>query len=612
MERHYRSGLDIDVALKTASRRAVAASAITRPALSPAGNPAALPVQQASIDMTRTDLRGRVKRWLRRPAAITFRLLKPFLRPIAFRTRRYLTETLHQDTLRTLADTQRQVQHASAEVLREVQSAREMLRQEIIAMQGHSVQEQQVLFTGLLQEQQATRDLVRRLFAEDRHRIAALLNEQAARNDATRQTLADGQQQLAQMFAHRLDAMTERLEQQAGTHDTARQALADEQQALADKQRALAEEQQALAHMLARKIDEMTELLDKQAGTRDADRQTLAGGQQELGQLLARKLDGITELLQEQAGTRDTAFQTLASGQQELSQVVAHKLDQFAPQFDRLEQYGYASARRALMHCAADEVMVKTEAGYVMCSDTDLALLATLIDTGELERGTRLLIQQILQPGDTFVDVGANVGLHTLAAGRALQGRGRIVAFEPFEGTRRLLEKTLWINGLSQLTEVHGKAVWDREGVKTLFLGATSGHHSLFELGNGQQAAPSVEVATVTLEAALGAACQVDLLKIDAEGAELEVLRGALPIVQANPDIALIVEFGPSHLHRNAHTSAEWLAAFTGLGLEYRAIDAHTGALSEISVAALEAAESTNLFFSRPGARLWPKAGETA
>ncbi|MFC3459472.1 FkbM family methyltransferase [Massilia haematophila] len=490
MERQYRSGLDIDVALATAARRAAAAFTTTRPVASLSGEPAALPVQQASIDMARTDLRGRVKRWLRRPAAITFRLLKPFLRPVAFRTRRYLTEALHQDTLRTLADTQREVQRASAEVLREVQSAREMLRHEIISMQGHAVQEQQILFTGLLQEQQATRDLVRRLFAEDRHRIAALLSEQAGKNDAMRQALADAQQQLAQ--------------------------------------------------------------------------------------------------------------------------VVGHKLDGFAPQFDRLEQYAYASARRALMHCAADEVMVKTEAGYVMCSDTDLALLATLIDTGDLERGTRLLIQQILQPGDTFVDVGANVGLHTLAAGRALQGRGRIVAFEPFAGTRRLLDKTLWINGLSQLTEVHGKAVWDREGVKTLFLGATSGHHSLFELGNGQQAAPSVEVSTVTLEAVLGPACHVDLLKIDAEGAELEVLRGALSIVQANPDIALIVEFGPLHLHRNAHTSSEWLAAFTDLGLEYRAIDAHTGALSEIDMAALEAAESTNLFFSRPGARLWPKAGDTA
>lgn len=597
MERHYRSGLDIDVALATAARRAASASAASRQVVSPASEPAAAPVQQASIDLTRTDLRGRVKRWLRRPAAIAFRLMKPFLRPVAFRTRRYLTEALHQDTLRTVADTQREVQRASAEVLREVQSAREMLRQEIIAIHGRSVREQQVLFTGLLQEQQATRDLVRRLLADDRHRMAGLLNEQAGRNDAARQTLAEEQRELAQRLAGKLDRMAELLEQQADTRESVRRTLADGQQ--------------ELAGLFAGKLDQLTGLLDQQAGKRDAERRRFADGQQELVQQFASKLDHVTGLLGEQAGARDTVSRSLANGQQELAQL-AHRLDLFAPQLDRLEQYGYASARRAMMHCAADEVMVKTEAGYVMCSDTDVALLATLIDAGDLERGTRLLIQQILQPGDTFVDVGANVGMHTLAAGRALQGRGRIVAFEPFEGTRRLLNKSLWINGLSQLTEVRGNAVWDREGVKTLFLGATSGHHSLFELGNGTASAPSVEVPTVTLDSALGPDCHVDLLKVDAEGAELEVLRGALRIVQANPDIALIVEFGPSHLQRNAHTSAEWLAAFTDLGLEYRAIDANTGALSEIGVAELEAAESTNLFFSRPGARLWPQAGKTA
>jgi len=591
MERHYRSGLDIDVALKTASRRAVAASATSRPASPLTGEPAAAPSQQAPADLTRTDLRGRVKRWLRRPAAVAFRLMKPFLRPVAFRTRRYLTETLHQDTLRTLADTQREVQRASAEVLREVQSAREMLRHEIISLQGHSVREQQVLFTDLLQEQQATRDLVRRLLADDRKWMAALQAEQSRKNDAVRE-------EMAQLFANKLGRMAELLEQQADTRESVRRTLKDGQQ--------------ELAQLFASKLDQLTGLLDQQAGKRDAERRRFADGQQELVQRFASKLDHVTGLLSEQAGARDATRQALADGRQELAQLFAHSLDQLAPQLDRLEQYGYASARRAMMHCAADEVMVKTEAGYVMCSDTDLALLATLIDAGDLERGTRLLIQQILKPGDTFVDVGANVGMHTLAAGRALQGRGRIVAFEPFEGTRRLLSKSLWINGLSQLTEVRGNAVWDREGVKTLFLGATSGHHSLFELGNGTASAPSVEVSTVTLDAALGPACRVDLLKIDAEGAELEVLRGALSIVQANPDIALIVEFGPSHLRRSAHASTGWLAAFTDLGFEYRAIDANTGALSEIGVAELEAAESTNLFFARPGAWLRPQAGKTA
>jgi FkbM family methyltransferase len=283
-----------------------------------------------------------------------------------------------------------------------------------------------------------------------------------------------------------------------------------------------------------------------------------------------------------------------------------------SPRLDRLEQYGYASARRSVLHCAQGEVMVKTEAGYVMCSDSDLALLACLADSGDLERGTRLLIERLLRPGDVFVDVGANVGMHTLAAARTLCGQGRIIAFEPFEATRQLLEKTMWINGFDALTEIHGSAVSDREGVQTLFLGTSSGHHSLFELGDDASTSAQVPVHTVRLESVIAAGMPVNLLKIDAEGAELDVLRGALGVVRANPDIALIVEFGPAHLRRTGQTSAAWLAAFTDLGFDYRAIDAVSGALNQVTLAQLETSESTNLLFARPQSAPWVRLGEAA
>lgn len=490
MERVYRTGLDVDVALATAARRMLASANEAQPpgaALTAESVAAAVAAPQASHEATRQDLRARVKRWLRRPVAIGFRLVKPFLRPIAFRTRRYLTEALHQDTMRALADTTREVQRVSSDVLREVQSAREMLRQEILTMQAQPMQEQRRLFTGLLQEQQATRDLMRRL-------------------------LAEGQQRNVAEIAQAIDA----------------------------------------------------------SGARVAEAQ--------------------------QRSAADIA-QAIAVGQMQLT-----------PRLDRLEQYGYASARRSILHCAAGEMMIKTEAGYVMCADSDLALLACLADTGDLERGTRLVIERLLQPGDTFVDVGANVGIHTVAAGRALQGRGRIIAFEPFEATRKLLEKTIWINGLDGLTDIHGSAVSDSEGVHTLFLGTSSGHHSLYQLDDAPAAA-RVTVSTVRLESVIGPAQPVNLIKIDAEGAELDVLGGAVSVVRANPDVALIVEFGPAHLRRTGHDSTAWLAAFTGLGLEYRAIDAVSGTLDEVTLAQLDAAESTNLLFARPGAPCWTRVG---
>jgi FkbM family methyltransferase len=273
-----------------------------------------------------------------------------------------------------------------------------------------------------------------------------------------------------------------------------------------------------------------------------------------------------------------------------------------------IESYGAASTRRIAISCGADEVMVRTEVGYLLCAASDHALLACLLDTGELERGTRILIQKYLRPGDVYVDIGANIGLHTLAAARAMQGKGKIIAFEPFAGTMRMLEKSIFLNGFSGIAELHEAAVANSNGPRLLFLGATSGHHSLYSLETQTQGAQGpFEVKVVSLESALPSNQRIDLLKIDAEGAELEVLEGGINLITTNPDIALIVEFGPSHLRRVGHTPRQWLDSFTHFGFDYKAINPDTGMLEEWSIGALEQVESINLFFARPGSTAWTR-----
>ena len=101
---------------------------------------------------------------------------------------------------------------------------------------------------------------------------------------------------------------------------------------------------------------------------------------------------------------------------------------------------------------------------------------------------------------------------------------------------------------------------------------------------------------------------KVDLIKIDVEGAELDVLESARPIIASNPSIALIVEFGFSHLARSGHSTKGWLAAFHGLGLVQHAINEDTGQLEQWTIEQLEAVDSVNLFFARPESVAWAKA----
>jgi FkbM family methyltransferase len=275
---------------------------------------------------------------------------------------------------------------------------------------------------------------------------------------------------------------------------------------------------------------------------------------------------------------------------------------------DRIEQYGLATAHRAAVYCGDGEVLVRTGAGYVLCPASDHALLSLLLETGELELGTRLFIQQFLRPGDTFVDVGANVGLHTLAAAHALGGRGKIFAFEPFEPTARLLRKSVWMNGFAELIDIHKAAVSDHAGLERLHLGITSGHHSLFPLETMTRSAMEpVDVPLVRLDQVIPADRKVALIKIDAEGAELEIVESAASIIRANPDIALIVEFGASHLQRVGRTVEEWFRVFDELALRHRVIDASSGALEDWTRDRLETAGSANLFFARENSLAWSR-----
>ncbi|WP_325089382.1 FkbM family methyltransferase [Burkholderia contaminans] len=306
---------------------------------------------------------------------------------------------------------------------------------------------------------------------------------------------------------------------------------------------------------------------------------------------------------------RDVAIAQFATVEQ-LDGKLADIAASVGPKLDRIEVYSYATARRIAVNCGGDAVLVKSEAGFVLCGANDHALLASLLDAGELERGTRLLIEKFLRPGDCFIDVGANIGMHTLAAARAMQGRGKIIAFEPFGPTKALLERSVWMNGLASMVEIHQAAVSNETGSHTLFLGATSGHHSLFPLHEGISAdAAQIEVPVVRLDDVIPTTQKVNLLKIDAEGAELKIIESASHLIERNPDLAIISEFGPAHLKRTGVSPTDWLNAFAARGLEYRAINDVSGNLEHREMEYLLACDSINLLFSRKEASAWGRLG---
>lgn len=147
-----------------------------------------------------------------------------------------------------------------------------------------------------------------------------------------------------------------------------------------------------------------------------------------------------------------------------------------------------------------------------------------------------------LKEGDVVVDCGANIGAFTVKAAKIVGRRGKVIAVEPEERNLRCLEKNIEINGLRNCVVVP-KGVWSKKGRMKLFLGPASGWHSLVWERDTFMERPFTEIEVNTLDNILTELKinKVDFIKMDIEGAEIEVLKGMEETLRNN-DVKLAIE----------------------------------------------------------------------
>jgi FkbM family methyltransferase len=241
---------------------------------------------------------------------------------------------------------------------------------------------------------------------------------------------------------------------------------------------------------------------------------------------------------------------------------------------------------------------VRTGDGYVFVPESDTQLLLLLMDAGPegLEPGTRRIIQKLLRPGSKFIDAGAHIGLLTLAAARIVGPAGKITAVEPTPLTSSLLARAIDINGLSDRVRIESKAAGACAGRTEFFIHKVLGHNSSYDKSEDSH---RIEVDVISLDELIPAGTHIDLVKIDVEGAELDVLQGMTRILAENPQLSIIAEFGPAHLQWSNHSAADWFGTFAAKGFRAEEIDELTGELTPIRGANYPTRESANILFSR-------------
>ncbi|HKI21375.1 MAG TPA: FkbM family methyltransferase [Isosphaeraceae bacterium] len=205
----------------------------------------------------------------------------------------------------------------------------------------------------------------------------------------------------------------------------------------------------------------------------------------------------------------------------------------------------------------------------------DEVITPAILVYGEWEIGESAEMRRLIRPGDTVVDVGANVGWYTLLASSRVGDSGRVIAFEPAQGSLSLLRKSITANYRSNVS-VEPKALSDRRGSITLHIHETNrGGHSILE-DAGRTA--SVEVETVTLDEYLGGReSEIGLVKIDVEGAEGLVLAGMRETLRKRLPRTVIVEFNPSAVRRTGLDPEDVLRRVLEPGYRVRTLEVWSG-----------------------------------
>ena len=176
-------------------------------------------------------------------------------------------------------------------------------------------------------------------------------------------------------------------------------------------------------------------------------------------------------------------------------------------------------------------------------------------------------LEKVLAPGNTFVDVGASFGIYTVAASRMVGDSGHVLAFEPSIQSFPVLRKNIDVNNLRNVSAFH-VALSEKRGRAWLY-------HAPDPSGNSLGRDPSFEgagedVMTESLDHLLRriSVDRVDVIKMDVQGAEELVLRGASKVVNSMRPIIIFEVYpdGAAYLGLSPNGAREMLES---LGYEF-------------------------------------------
>lgn len=180
-----------------------------------------------------------------------------------------------------------------------------------------------------------------------------------------------------------------------------------------------------------------------------------------------------------------------------------------------------------------------------------------------------------LSDGDSFVDVGANIGYYSLLAANAVGPSGRVFAVEASPSIFGKLKRNVAMNGFKNI-ELFNVAVSDKAGLLKIYLGPDANIGSTTTIGPlSSDHHLEAEIPASPLAAIIGEdrLLSARLIKIDVEGAEPQVIRGIAHLMHrfAN-ETEWIIEISPEAICKSGESVDDLLAVFRSAGYKLYSI----------------------------------------
>jgi FkbM family methyltransferase len=218
-----------------------------------------------------------------------------------------------------------------------------------------------------------------------------------------------------------------------------------------------------------------------------------------------------------------------------------------APLLKRARKVGLALARHWPW-----PVSVRISNGHRMFVDLRSGIGRGIYAKGEFDPAVFSPLREALHSGDTFLDIGVNIGFYSMLALDQIGPTGEVHAFEIDERPLHCLWKTISREGLRNL-HLHETAVGDCDGEVGLNMHEDSGNSSVIKSGGARQ----VKMTTLDTWWRGARVKNIQAMKLDIEGAEMLALQGAKellsterPVIvcEADPELQKRFGYGPKQL----------------------------------------------------------------